>query len=271
MAIDFLRTRTGKANKKAAGRAVRYISGLDSYSNKQEIQFIKDGNLPLWASNAVEFFDQSDALERKNGRSYRSVIVAIPRECSDSKTWALIFVNELLGDNCAYRLAIHKDPVNHNPHIHLMFSERGAKFGLDPSKTQKDYFSRLNPKLEMFGTSKKEASAEWLVKAKEIFQRCVRQIVGLDNWQPFEKSGQVHEGPIIRNASNWKLAQRQALVDKNNAIRQRNLLRNSMRTQHHLKTHAIPLPFTLNQGWKASGRLNQQKAVKRVFASPKPF
>lgn len=168
MATFYLRTRTGLACKKAGRKHALYIAGKDRYSDKTEVQFVLDGNLPLWAKNADEFFVQADDNERANGRSYRSVVFAIPYEAVDKCLWAQEFTETLLGSKHAYRLAVHIPQNQHNPHAHLMFTERGQTDM--PAKT---YFGRKNIKERAFSGSK---SKQWLAGAKSQYLALIRTI-----------------------------------------------------------------------------------------------
>jgi hypothetical protein len=168
MATFYLRTRTGLACKKAGSKHALYIAGKDRYAVKAEVQFVIDRNLPTWAINADEFFVQADDKERANGRSYRSVVFAIPNEAVDKCQWAQEFTQTLLGNKHAYRLAVHIPQNQHNPHAHLMFSERGQADM--PAET---YFGRKNVKERVFSGSK---SKQWLDGAKRQYLALIRRL-----------------------------------------------------------------------------------------------
>jgi hypothetical protein len=191
MATYFLRTRTGKAATGAGKKHAEYISGQDKYADKNEVQAVVDKNLPKWAKDGVDFFKKADENERSNGRSYRSLTIAIPREATDKAQWAQAFVDDLLKDGHAYRLAIH-DKGDGNPHAHLMFSERGRNFenGDDP----KDYFTRKNGKDAAF------KSKHWLKDAKALYLTHVQKVAPDFEWTPETKSGEQHIGPKVKNA-----------------------------------------------------------------------
>jgi hypothetical protein len=166
MPTFYLRTRTGLACKKAGRRHAAYIAGKQQYCDKSEVKFIIDKNLPTWANNADEFFAAADENERANGRSYRSIVFAIPHEAPDKKQWSQQLVDQLLGERHAYRLAIHIPDDGHNPHAHLMFSERGLK-DLEASK----FFSRSNAKNPIYSGNK---SKQWLERAKRHYLALIR-------------------------------------------------------------------------------------------------
>lgn len=168
MATFYLRTRTGLASKKAARRHALYISGQDRYADKTEVQFVIDKNLPSWANTADDFFAEADQNERSNGRSYRSIVFAIPNEAIDKCEWAQEFAQTLLGNKHAYRLAVHIPQNQHNPHAHLMFTERGQADM--PAET---YFGRKNAKERAFSGSK---SKQWLDSAKRQYLALIRRL-----------------------------------------------------------------------------------------------
>jgi hypothetical protein len=110
-----------------------------------EIGESERGNLPEWArGSAARFFAAADEHERANGNSYREFELALPLELSDAARGQLVreFVAEQIGDKHAYVWAIH-EPNGHNPHVHVMFSER-IRDGLERGPEQ--YFKRANAK-----------------------------------------------------------------------------------------------------------------------------
>jgi len=207
MATNYVSTRTGTAGKGAGAKHAAYISGLDRYAEKDEVKTVLDKNIPASvAKDGLEFFQKADELERANGRSYRSLIIAIPREATDKAAWAQTFVDDLLKDRHAYRLAIH-DKGDGNPHAHLMFCERGLKVG----NTPKDFFSRQNPK-DRFISHK-----DWLKNTKVLYLTHVQKVAP-DYVPPM--SGEPKIGQKLKNASPaWeaKRAARERIV--HNVIR----------------------------------------------------
>ena len=161
MATFYLRTRTGLACKKAGQRHALYIAGKDRYADKTEVVLVMDKNLPAWAKDADEFFAQADNNERANGRSYRSIVFAIPNEAKDKPQWAQDFTKTLIDARHACRLAVHMPADGHNPHAHLMFCERGLSY-----LPAENFFSRRNAKDKQFSGSK---SKQWLEAAKRRY------------------------------------------------------------------------------------------------------
>jgi MobA/MobL family len=164
MATFYLHTRSGKACENAGRTHSAYIAGEGRYADKTEVKIVIDKHLPQWATDGHDIFQKADLNERANGRSYRSVIFAIPNEAKDKTQWAEDFTEKLLNERHAFRLAIHDD--GHNPHCHLMFTERGRKDDLSPDK----YFSRSNAKDRAMNHS------SWLDKAKETYLEQIRTV-----------------------------------------------------------------------------------------------
>jgi MobA/MobL family len=191
MASFYLRTNTGLASKGAGKNHVRYISGIGKHADKKEVKFVVDKLIPSFAKNAEEFFDEADKNERANGRSYRSIVFAIPREAEDKLAWAQALTDDILGDKHAYRLAIHLDDAGHNPHAHLMFSERGLTEG----KTVKDFFSRMNPKEKKISGT---AGKRWLDEVKKTYLAHIHKVAPayVPAMRGEEKIGQARE---VRN------------------------------------------------------------------------
>ncbi len=187
MATNFLSTGTGQSGKGAGSRHVAYISGLDKYSDKDEVLKVIDKNIPpSVAKDGVDFFQKADLMERANGRSYRRLIIAIPREATDKTAWAQGLVDDILKDKHPYRLAIH-DKGDGNPHAHLMFSERG----LAVCKTPKDFFCRKNPKDRTF------SEKQWLVDTKALYLSHVKLVC--PDFKP-KMSGEPKIGPKLKFA-----------------------------------------------------------------------
>lgn len=186
MATFYLRTSTGRASEGRGLKHMSYVSGIGAYSDKTEVKHIVDKHIPSFATDALDFFDLSDKLERQNGRSYRSLVIAIPTEAPYPLAWTQLLVDELLKDQHAYRLVIH-DKGDGNPHAHVVFSERGLKEG----KTPKDFFSRQNPKDRAISTK------PWLKQAKAVYLAHV-QTVAPDYVPP--NSGEIKIGPKLKGA-----------------------------------------------------------------------
>jgi hypothetical protein len=133
--------------KGAGAEHAQYIERGGRFKTERygEIGEHERGNLPDWAKgSAARFFAAADEHERSNGNAYREFELALPVELSDVDRGTLVreFVKEQLGDRHAYAWAIH-EPQGHNPHVHVMFSER-IRDGIERGPEQ--YFKRANAK-----------------------------------------------------------------------------------------------------------------------------
>ena len=133
--------------KGAGAEHAQYIERGGRFKTERygEIGEHERGNLPDWANgSAARFFAAADEHERSNGNAYREFELALPVELSDEQRGALVreFVADQIGDRHAYAWAIH-EPQGHNPHVHVMFSER-LRDGIERGPEQ--YFKRANAK-----------------------------------------------------------------------------------------------------------------------------
>jgi hypothetical protein len=145
MAHYHLHVRPGAKGKGA--EHAQYIERGGRFKTERygEIGEHERGNLPEWAKgSAARFFAAADEHERTNGNAYREFELALPVELSDAERGQLVreFVKEQLGERHAYAWAIH-EPTGHNPHVHVMFSER-LRDGIERGPEQ--YFKRANGK-----------------------------------------------------------------------------------------------------------------------------
>jgi MobA/MobL family len=199
MATFYLRTRSGLACKKAGANHSAYIAGVGRYSNKHEVIAVIDKNLPQWATDGRDFFQKADVNERANGRSYRSLVFAIPLEATDKTKWAEDLTVKILGDRHAYRMAIHED--ENNPHCHLMFTERGRKDDLSPDK----YFGRSNAK------DRTISQKAWLVQAKTTYLEQIRTVA--PSYTP-KLTKEPKIGPSMKQAGNTYETNRKKRIEE---------------------------------------------------------
>ena len=131
--------------------------------------------MPTWAAkDAGNYWDAADLYERANGRLYISADFALPRDLSlkDQVALAHDFAQQLTtSESLPYTLAIHSgrdaDGNEHNPHAHLMISER-KNDGIERSPEK--WFSRANPTDPTKGGAAKSRTfhgREWVENARE--------------------------------------------------------------------------------------------------------
>ena len=116
--------------------------------------------MPKFAEdNPQEFWRLSDIYERANARVCTEIEFALPRELTLEQQQKLVssFIENTVdsGSNkLPYSFAIHTDKNNHNPHCHLIFSERQLD-GID--RTAEQFFKRANTKSPEKGGAMKTA------------------------------------------------------------------------------------------------------------------
>jgi len=117
-----------------ASAACDYITRADEYDDpdRDPAIYTESDHMPAWAQDDPhEYWDAADLFERANGRLYASADFALPRDLDpdDQIELAHAFAQDLTADEkLPYTLAIHagrdRDGNEHNPHAHLMISER---------------------------------------------------------------------------------------------------------------------------------------------------
>ena len=157
----------GNPRKPDSARAkCQYILREGQYDEPHRDKKIAEGhgNMPQFANNPRAYWEAADQYERNNGRLYKEVEFALPRELSLDQQRELVFefAEELTkAENLPYHFAIHEGKGS-NPHCHLLISER-INDGLDRPAEQ--WFKRANKKNpEKGGAVKTEnlKSQEWL-------------------------------------------------------------------------------------------------------------
>jgi len=117
-----------------ASAACDYITRANEYDDphRDPAVYTESDHMPSWAQDDPhEYWDAADLFERANGRLYVAADFALPRDLDpdDQIELAHTFAQELTSDQqLPYTLAIHagrdRDGNEHNPHAHLMISER---------------------------------------------------------------------------------------------------------------------------------------------------
>ena len=128
--------------------------------------------MPEWAEDDPQkYWAAADAGERANGRLYREVEFALPRELNAAERVELAtrFAEHLTAaERLPYTLAVHRGGEDGgNPHAHLMFSER-TNDGIERSAEQ--WFKRYNAKDPEKGGARKSTATkprDWLEQTRE--------------------------------------------------------------------------------------------------------
>ena len=144
----------------------------DKYAKYEDLVYKESGNMPEWArDNPKEFWEAADKFERSNGRAYTEIEIALPNELTQEQQIELVkeFIEQQLGKENAYSLAIHRKRATLNPdidntHAHIMFSER-KNDGIE--RDRKQYFKRGNAKHPERGGAMKDRE-KWHPKEKPL-------------------------------------------------------------------------------------------------------
>jgi hypothetical protein len=169
-----------RSGSRAGGTSARsgydYVTRSDRYDTPalDEAIYVESGNMPSWAEDdAASYWDAADLYERANGRLYISADVALPRDLPESEQIELAraFARDMTEDeHLPYTLAVHAgrdaDGREHNPHAHLMFSER-RNDGIERAREQ--WFRRANPEHPERGGAPKSRTfhgRDWVERAR---------------------------------------------------------------------------------------------------------
>ena len=175
MAIYHLTVKNGSRNGGQSARAkANYVCrdgryGENSKVDRDPVLAIQHGNMPSWAKHdPMSYWVAADKFERANGRLYREIEFALPRELDEQQrlTLAREFADQVTAEGLPFTMAMHAGGGT-NPHCHLVFSER-ALDGYD--RTPEKWFARANKKNpEKGGAAKtrKNISTKWLNQIRE--------------------------------------------------------------------------------------------------------
>ena len=142
MAIYHLTVKTGsRYGGQSALAKSEYIEREGKYERQDDERAHRESdNMPEWAEeNPRAYWEAADEHERANGRLFREVEFALPRELNEGGQIELAreFARPSLtsagnGERLPYTLAVHRGN-GENPHAHLMISER-ANDGIERSR-----------------------------------------------------------------------------------------------------------------------------------------
>ena len=175
-AIYHMKVRTGSRGGGQSARAcAAYIEREEEYGRAAdtaaEVVYTESGHMPAWANaeaGALAYWDAADLYERRNGRLYKSIEIALPLalDSDQQRGLAVQFAHSLTdADQLPYTLALHAGK-GENPHCHLMISER-ANDQLERSPAH--WFKRYNAAEPEAGGAQKSTALkpkEWLLETR---------------------------------------------------------------------------------------------------------
>lgn len=146
MAIYHLTAKSISRGKGSAKARSDYIEREGKYQkDAAEVLYKESGNMPTWAkSDPRTYWQAADDYERVNGRLFKQIEFALPRELSrdEQNDLARSFCRELTQTQdgpLPYSMAIHQGHGQGNPHCHLIISERVND---GQSRTPQTWFKR---------------------------------------------------------------------------------------------------------------------------------
>jgi hypothetical protein len=172
MAIYHLTAKTVSRGTVTAKARYDYIEREGRYaSDKAEVEYSQSGNMPEWANDARKYWDSADVYERGNGRLFKQLEFALPKELTPDQQKELVqgYVDKLTtvqSGPLPYSFAIHKGHDKENPHCHLLLSERVND---GHTRSPETWFKRANSKEPERGGAKKTTDLmpkEWLQEAR---------------------------------------------------------------------------------------------------------
>ena len=180
--------RSGSRSRGACARAAHdYITRREEYDglDRDEAIYTESGHMPAWAEDDARiYWDSADLYERANGRLYLSADVALPvgLGAEDQSALASAFARELTDEEqLPYTLAVHAgrdaDGHEHNPHAHLMISER-RNDGID--RDRDEWFRRANSTDPERGGAPKSRTfhgRDWMEHARERWAELTNHIL----------------------------------------------------------------------------------------------
>ena len=152
-----------------------YIERCGRYAGDHaELLHKGHGNMPAWASDAPRnYWEAADTHERANGRLFKQLEFALPKELSPGQQTALAasFCREMARTKdgpLPYSFAVHKGHDKENPHCHLLISER-VNDGISRAPVQ--WFKRAAKDPTKGGARKTNElrPREWLLQCRELW------------------------------------------------------------------------------------------------------
>lgn len=176
MAIYHLTAKTvSRGSSVSAAVRSDYIERCGRYAGDHaELLHKEHGNMPAWASEAPRnYWEAADVHERANGRLFKQLEFALPKELSPEQQIALAasFCREMAQTRdgpLPYSFAVHKGHDKENPHCHLLISEQ-VNDGI--SRAAGQWFKRAAKDPAKGGAKKTNElrPREWLLHCREFW------------------------------------------------------------------------------------------------------
>ena len=199
-AIYHLTVKTGsRYGGQSALAKSEYIEREGKYELQDDERAHRESdNMPEWAEDDPRsYWEAADTHERANGRLFREVEFALPRELNEGGQIELARefarrVTRAGGERLPYTLAVHRGK-GENPHAHLMISER-VNDGIERDAAQ--WFRRYNGKAPEKGGARKSMATrpkDWLEQTRKAWADHANQAL-----RRVGSRERIHEGTLDR-------------------------------------------------------------------------
>ena len=182
MAVYHLKVNVGsRAGGQSALAKSEYIEREGRYApDREELEHRESENMPEWAEDDPRsYWEAADEYERANGRLYREVQCALPKELNEVERRELAsgFAKRLTeGERLPYALAVHRGgPDGENPHAHLMFSERANDGIKRPAEQWFKRYNRSDPEKGGARKSRAGSARDWMDKTREAWEKAANE------------------------------------------------------------------------------------------------
>jgi len=173
---------------KSSGRSsvgiYQYICRTDEQSQKADrCLAYGSAHLPDFAGGVgLDFWEKADLNERANAKVCSHLILTFAREIGESERAVQLqeFIEEHL-DGCPLTWAIHEGHEDHNPHAHIMFSERRIRDDREQGFSEKRFFKRNGVKKDREIHNKKFCSELYRSWASMTNRYLERAGIGVEN------------------------------------------------------------------------------------------
>ena len=209
-------TPSAHARLKYITRVGKYAQGIDG--KRDDLVASGSGNLPNWADDADQFWQGVDQFERANGRRCVELELNLPPELTldQHKQVVAAYAERLLGaERLPHTWAIHGR--DKNPHVHLMFQERGLD-GIERPDA-KAWFKRADSSHPERGGAKKSRSihgAAWTMHARATWADTVNDGLRAAGHAPRfnHRSKAVQRDDALRNGDLRRAAELGTLTER---------------------------------------------------------
>ena len=177
--MDYLHLDIASGKCGSASGHSAYITRQGRHATREDLIETGFGNMPSWANeDPLLLWKASDKFERKNGSTYRSFIISLPRALTIRQLRDLAWeqAKQLAGVK-PFQFALHISRSSldgePNPHVHIVICDR-LPDGID--RAPEEMFRRYNAKQPEKGGCKKDSGGMFPGELRERM-RSLRAVV----------------------------------------------------------------------------------------------